>query len=284
MAATAYRPALPTAPPPARRGSDMSLKEHARIYALHQQGFSAREIADELGRSLSCIYASLADSRRSRGEALRFRGFTNHLQAGGDGIVTQKPRLSVAVVVHRYLAEESIEALASSYEVSRAAIRSLLVTAGVTIRAKRRSVTDRYRQWTHEESATCLRLRALGHDASLIGQMINRSTLAVRSWLQEHDRPNHSARMVERARRRRGELLPEEMPSDELLEQLRKGWIEGQTVAAMAREFAIPSAIVSGALKRSGFLVKRGPNPNRLRQAAAALPPRGRPLLQVPNL
>jgi hypothetical protein len=74
------------------------------------------------------------------------------------------------------------------------------------------------------------------------------------------------------------------MPSDELLEQLRKGWIEGQTVAAMAREFAIPSAIVSGALKRSGFLVKRGPNPNRLRQAAAALPPRGRPLLQVPNL
>jgi uncharacterized protein (DUF433 family) len=262
----------------------MSLKEHARIYALHQQGFSAREIADELGRSLSCIYASLADSRRSRGEALRFRGFTNHLQAGGDGIVTQKPRLSVAVVVHRYLAEESIEALASSYEVSRAAIRSLLVTAGVTIRAKRRSVTDRYRQWTHEESATCLRLRALGHDASLIGQMINRSTLAVRSWLQEHDRPNHSARMVERARRRRGELLPEEMPSDELLEQLRKGWIEGQTVAAMAREFAIPSAIVSGALKRSGFLVKRGPNPNRLRQAAAALPPRGRPLLQVPNL
>ncbi len=252
----------------------MSLKEHARIYALHQQGFSAREIADELGRSLSCIYASLADSRRSRGEALRFRGFTNHLQAGGDGIVTQKPRLSVAVVVHRYLAEESIEALASSYEVSRAAIRSLLVTAGVTIRAKRRSVTDRYRQWTHEESATCLRLRALGHDASLIGQMINRSTLAVRSWLREHDRPRNSARMVERARRRRGELLPEEMPSDELLEQLRKGWIEGQTVAAMAREFAIPAAIVSGALKRSGILVKRGPNPNGPRQAAAVATPR----------
>jgi transposase/uncharacterized protein (DUF433 family) len=264
----------------------MSLKEHDRVYALHQQGVSARAIADELGRSLSCIYASIADSRRSRGEVQRFRVFTNHLQAGGDGIVSQKPRLPVAVVVSRYLAEESIEALASSYEVSRAAIRRLLVSAGVTIRADRRSVTDRYRQWTHDESATCLRLRALGHDASAIGQMINRSTLAVRSWLQEHDRPNHSARMVERARRRRGELLPEEMPPDEVLEQLRKGWIEGQTVAAMAREFAIPSAIVSGALKRSGIPVKRGPNPNpnRLRQAAAALPPRGMPLFQVPNL
>jgi hypothetical protein len=59
------------------------------------------------------------------------------------------------------------------------------------------------------------------------------------------------------------------MPSDELLEQLRKGWIEGQTVAAMAREFNIPSAIVSGALKRFGVLVKRGPNPNGPRQAAA---------------
>jgi transposase/uncharacterized protein (DUF433 family) len=262
----------------------MSLKEHARIYALHQQGLSAREIADELGRSLSCIYASIADSRRSRGEVQRIRAFTNNLQAGGDGIVPQKPRLSVAVVVNRYLAEESIEALASSYEVSRAAIRSLLVTAGVTIRANRRSVTDRYRLWTPEESSTCLRLRALGHDASVIGQMINRSTLAVRSWLQEHHRPNHSARMIERARRRRGELLPEEVPSDEVLEQLRKGWIEGQTVAAMARKFAIPSAIVSGALKRLEILVKRGPKPNRLRQAAAALPPCGMPLFQVPNL
>jgi uncharacterized protein (DUF433 family) len=239
----------------------MSPDDHDRVYTLHQQGVSAREIADELGRSLSCVYESLADSRRSRGEVLRFRGFTNHLQAGGDGIVTQKPRLPVAVVVHRYLAEESIEALASSYEVSRAAIRRLLVTAGVTIRAERRRVTDGYRQWTPEESSTCLRLRALGHDPSVIGQMINRTTLAVRSWLREHDRPNNSARMVERARRRRGELLPEEMPSDEVLEQLRRGWIEGQTVAAMAREFAIPSAIVSGALKRSGILVKRGPNP-----------------------
>jgi uncharacterized protein (DUF433 family) len=262
----------------------MSPEDHDRVYALYQQDIPAREIADELGRSLSCIYASLADSRRSRGEVLRFRGFTNNLQAGGDGIVTQKRRLPVAVVVNRYLAEESIEALASSYEVSRAAIRRLLVTAGVTIRADRRSVTDGYRQWTPQEGATCLRLRALGHDASVIGQMINRSTLAVRSWLQEHDRPNHSARMVERARRRRGELLPEEVPSDEVLEQLRQGWIEGQTVAAMAREFDIPSAIVSGALKRFGILVKRGPNPNRLRQAAAALPPRGMPLFQVPNL
>ena len=156
---------------------------------------------------------------------------------------------------------------------SRAAIRRLLVMAGVTIRAERRRVTDSYRQWTPQEGATCLRLRALGHDPSAIGQMINRSTLAVRSWLQEHNRSNHSARMVERARRRRGELLPQEVPSDEVLEQLRKGWIEGQTVADMAREFAIPSAIVSGALKRCGFLVKRGPNPNRQRQAAAALPP-----------
>jgi uncharacterized protein (DUF433 family) len=262
----------------------MSLKDHDRIYALHQQGVPAREIAAELERSLSCIYASIADSRRSRGEVLRFRGFTNHLQAGGDGIVTQKPRLPVAVVVNRYLAEESIEALASSYEVSRAAIRRLLETAGVTIRPRRRSVIDGYRPWTHEESATCLRLRALGHDASAIGLMINRSTLAVRSWLQEHDRPNHSARMVERARRRRGELLPGEVPSDEVLAQLRKGWIEGQTVAAMARKFEIPSAIVSGALKRFGTLVKRGPKPNRLRQAAAALSRRGMPLFQVPNL
>ena len=262
----------------------MSLQEHERVYALHQQGVSARAIADELGRSLSCIYASLADSRRSRGEVQRFRVFTNHLQAGGDGIVSQKPRLPVAVVVSRYLAEESIEALASSYEVSRAAIRRLLVSAGVTIRADRRRVTDGHRQWTPQEGSTCLRLRALGHDASVIGQMINRSTLAVRSWLQEHDRPNYSARMVERARRRRGDLLPEEVPSDEVLEQLHKGWIEGQTVAAMAREFAIPSAIVSGALKRSGFLVKRGPNSNRLRQAAAALPPGGMPSFLVPNL
>ena len=262
----------------------MSLQEHDRVYALHQQSVPAREIATELGRSLSCIYASLADSRRSHGKVQRFRVFTNHLQAGGDGIVSRKPRLPVAVVVSRYLAEESIEALASSYQVSRAAIRRLLVSAGVTIRADRRRVTDGYRQWTPQEGSTCLRLRALGHDASVIGQMINRSTLAVRSWLQEHDRPNHSARMVERARRRRGELLPEETPPAEVLEQLRKGWIEGQTVAAMAREFAIPSAIVSGALKRCGFLVKRGPNPNRLRQAAAALPPRGIPLFQVPNL
>jgi transposase len=249
----------------------MSLQEHDRVYALHQQGVSARAIADELGRSLSCIYASLADSRRSRGEVQRFRDFTNHLQAGGDGIFSQKPRLPEAVVVSRYLAEESIEALASSYEVSRAAIRRLLVTAGVTIRADRRSVTDGYRQWTSQEGATCLRLRALGHDASHIGQMINRSTLAVRSWLQEHNRPNHSARMVERARRRRGELLPAEVPSDEVLEQLRKGWIEGQTVAAMARKFDIPSAIVSGALKRSGILVKRGPKLNPV------APGRGRP-------
>ena len=247
----------------------MSPDDHDRVYTLHQQGVPAREIADELGRSLSCIYASIADSRRSRGEVQRIRAFTNNLQAGGDGIVPQKHRLPVAVVVNRYLAEESIEALASSYEVSRAAIRRLLVTAGVTIRAERRCVTDGYRQWTPQEGSTCLRLRALGHDASVIGQMINRSTLAVRSWLQEHDRPNNSARMVERARRRRGELLPEEMPSDELLEQLRKGWIEGQTVAAMAREFNIPSAIVSGALKRFGVLVKRGPNPNGPRQAAA---------------
>ena len=284
MAATAYHPALPAPPPRVRRGRNMSPEDHVVVYALHQQGVSAREIATKLGRSLSCIYASLADSRRSRGEVFRVRGFKNNLQAGGDGIVPQKPRLPVAVVVNRYLAEESIEALASSYEVSRAAIRSLLVSAGVTIRADRRRVTDGYRQWTAQEGATCLRLRAQGHDASHIGQMIDRSTLAVRSWLQKHDRPNHSARLVERARRRRGELLPKEMPSDEVLEQLRKGWIEGQTVAAMARTFKIPSAIVSGALKRSGILVKRGPNPNRLRQVAAALPPGGMPSFLVPNL
>ena len=273
MAATAWPTAPPAALPQAAGGRAMSLQEHDRVYALHQQGVPAREIATKLGRGLSCIYASLADSRRSRGEVQRFRVFTNHLQSGGDGIVSQKPRLPVAVVVNRYLAEESIEALASSYQVSRAAIRRLLVSAGVTIRADRRRVTDGYRQWTSQEGATCLRLRALGHDPSAIGQMINRSTLAVRSWLQEHDRPNHLARMVERARRRRGELLPEETPPAEVLEQLRKGWIEGQTVAALAREFAIPSAIVSGALKRSGFLVKRGPNPNRQRHPAAALPP-----------
>jgi hypothetical protein len=55
------------------------------------------------------------------------------------------------------------------------------------------------------------------------------------------------------------------------VEQLRKGWIEGQTVAAMAREFDIPSATVSGALKRFGVLVKRGPKPNPV------APGRGRP-------
>lgn len=262
----------------------MSPEDHDRVYALHQQGVPAAEIAAELGRSLSCIYASIADSRRSHGEVLRVRGFTNNLQAGGDGIVRQKPRLPVQVVVNRYLAGESIETLASSYRVSRAVIRRLLVTAGVTIRADKRRVPEGYRQWTHQEGVTCLELRARGHDASTIGQMINRSTLAVRCWLQEHDRPNSSARMAERARRRRGDLLPEEVPSDEVLEQLRIGWLEGRSVAAMAKQFDIPSAIVSGALKRFGIVVRRGPNPNRLRKAAAALPPRGMPLFQVPNL
>jgi transposase len=179
------------------------------------------------------------------------------------------------VVVNRYLAGESIEALASNYRVSRAVIRRLLVTDGVTIRADRRRVPDGYRQWTRQERTTCLRMRAQGHDASAIGLRINRSTMAVRCWLQEHDRPNQAARMVERARRRRGELLPEEVPSAEVLDQLRRGWLEGRTVAAMAKEFDIPSAIVSGALKRYGIVVTRGPNPNRLRQAAASLPPAG---------
>jgi hypothetical protein len=90
--------------------------------------------------------------------------------------------------------------------------------------------------------------------------------------------------MAERARRRRGELLPEEVPSIRVLDQLRRGWLEGRTVAAMAKEFDIPSAIVSGALKRFGIVVRRGPNPNRLRQAAASLPPRGMPLFQLPSL
>jgi len=285
MTATACPPVAPPAPhTQAGSGRPMSAAEHDRIYALHQQGVPAAEIAADRGRSLRCIYASIADSRRSHGDVLRVRRFTRNLQAGGDGIIPPKPHLPVEVVVNRYLAGESIEALASNYRVSRAVIRRLLVTAGVTIRADRRRVPDGYRHWTREERATCLRLRAQGHDASAIGLRINRSTQAVSCWLQEHDRPNQAARMAERARRRRGELLPEEVPSDEVLEQLRRGWLEGRTVAAMAKEFDIPSAIVSGALKRFGIVVTRGPNLNRLRQAAASLPPRGMPLFQLPSL
>ncbi len=284
MAATTWPPAPPAAPSQAGRGRAMTPADHDRIYALHQQGVRAPEIAAELGRSLSCIYASIADSRLSHGEVMRVRRFATDLQAGGDGIIPPKPRLPVEVIVNRYLAGEGIEALATSYRVSRAVIRRLLVTAGVTIRADRRRVPDGYRQWTHQEGVTCLQLRARGHDASTIAQMINRSTIAVESWLQEHNRPNSSARMAERARRRRGDLLPEEVPSPEVLEQLRSGWLEGRSVAAMAREFDIPSAIVSGALKRHGIVVTRGPNPNALRRAAAALPPRAMPLFQPPSL
>lgn len=264
----------------------MSAADHDRIHALHQQGVPPLKIAVELGRSLSCIYASIADSRLCRGDVQQARALINNLKAGGDGIVPPKPRLPVEVVVNRYLAGESIEALASGYQVSRAVIRRLLVTAGVTIRADKLRVPDGYREWSRQESATCLRLRAEGLDCASIGLRINRSTTAVICWLQEHDHPTHSARMVERARRRRGELLPEELPSEEVIEQLRSGWLEGRTVAAMAREFDIPSAIVSGTLKRFGIVVKPGAhiNPNRMRLAAATLPPRAMPTFQPPSL
>lgn len=267
-------------------GIAMSAADHDRIHALHQQGVRASDIAAELGRSLSCIYASIADARLCRGEVQQIRARINHRKAGGDGIVPPRPRLPVDVVVGRYLAEESIESLASSYRVSRAAIRRLLVLAGVTIRANKRRVPDGYRQWSHQEGVTCLRLRAEGLDCASIGLRINRSTIAVTCWLAEHNRPTQSARMAERARRRRGDLLPEELPSKEVIDQLRNGWFEGRSVAAMAREFDIPSAIVSGTLKRFGIVVKPGPhiNPHLKRQAAAALPPRAMPLFQPPSL
>ena len=264
----------------------MSAEEHDRIQALYRQGVRHCDIAAELGRNLSTIYRSIADARRGLGDVQQNRAIINNLTAGGDGIVPPKPLLPVEVVVNRYLAEESIEALASSYRVSRAVIRRLLVTAGVTIRAHKHQVSDGYRHWTHNEGVTCLRLRAEGLDCASIGLRINRSTIAVTCWLAEHNRPTQSARMAERARRRRGELLPDELPSEEVIEQLRIGWFEGRTVAAMAREYDIPSAIISGTLKRFGVVVKPGNhiNPHLKRQAAAALPPRGMPLFQPPSL
>jgi len=264
----------------------MSAAEHARIHALHRQGVRPCEIAADMGRSLSCIYASIADSRLCMGDVQHARAQGHNLKAGGDGLIPPRPRLPVDVVVNRYLAEESIETLASSYRVSRALIRRLLVAAGVTIRAHKRTVPDGYRHWSHSEGVTCLQLRDEGLDCAAIGLRINRSTLAVSCWLREHDRPTQSARMAERARRRRGELLPEELPPEEVIEQLRNGWIEGRSVAAMAREFDIPSAIVSGTLKRYGIVVKPGNhiNPNLMRQAAAAQPLRVMPLFEPPSL
>jgi uncharacterized protein (DUF433 family) len=259
----------------------MSAADHDRVHALHQQGVRPSDIAAELGRSLSCIYASIADARLCRGNVQQTRARINNRVAGGDGIVPPQLRLPVEVVVGRYLAEESIETLASSYRVSRAAIRRLLVLAGVTIRANKRTVSDGYRQWSHKEGVDCLRLRAEGLDCASIGLRINRSTIAVICWLAEHNRPTQSARMAERARRRRGELLPEELPPKEVIEQLRNGWLEGRSVAAMAREFDIPSAIVSGVLKRYGIVVTPGNriNPHMMRQAAASLPPRAVPVM-----
>lgn len=267
-------------------GRPLTTADHARILALRQQEVPVAEIASQLGCSRGTVYASLADARITGATVQQVRAAAASLKARGDGFVPLKRCLPVQVVVNRYLAGESIEALASSYQVSRAQLRRLLVEAGVTIRADKMRVPDGYRPWSRQECATCLRLRAEGLDHASIGLRINRSTLAVRCWLQEHDRPTQSARMVERARRRRGELLPEELPSEEVIEQLRTGWFEGRTVAAMAREFDIPSAIVSGTLKRFGVVVKPGNhiNPNRIRQAAAALPPRGMPLFQPPTL
>lgn len=267
-------------------GRPLTTADHARIAALHQQGVSVCEIAAQLGCCRGTVYAYLADARISRGQVEQGRAMQRNLRAGGDGIVRPTPQLPVDLVVNLYLTGDSIQDLATTYGVSRATIRQLLVRAGVTIRADRMTVPDGYRQWSHAEGVTCLRLRDQGLDCASIGLRINRSTLAVTCWLREHDRPTQSARMAERARRRRGELLPEELPPQELIEQLRNGWLEGRSVAAMAREFDIPSAIVSGTLKRYGIVVKPGNhnNPNLMRQMAASQPLRLMPLFEPPSL
>lgn len=241
------------------KGYPLTPAEHGRIQFLHQQGVVPREIAAAMGCSPRAVHQSLADARIGRGRVGEVRALVNNLRAGGDGTVPPRHPLPVEVVVNRYMAGESIRSLAGSYQVSLGQIRQLLSQADVTIAGKRHRLFRNGQPWGEEEGATALRLRARGLDACNIGLRICRTTRSVQSWLEEHDRPVQAARMIARARRRRGELLPDELPPAEVIEALRTGWRGGRTIAAMAREHSIPAAVVSGALKGSGIDVRPGP-------------------------
>jgi hypothetical protein len=262
----------------------LSDAEHDRIYDLHRRGLPARDIAKGLQRSLSAIYCSIEDGRLSRGHVGQVRPMRRNLEAGGAGLTGPKLKLPVAVVVHRYLAGDSMQSLASAFRVSRNTIRLLLVSAGVTIRANKMQVPEGFRPWSRLEAIACRRLKAEGFDCATIGLAINRSTQAVACWLAEDRQPTQAKKMAERARRRRGDLLPDEVPPAAVVQQVLAGWRNGCTVAELARQHDLPGAIVSGTLKSRGIKVRRGPNPIRLQKLAAALPPKGIPLFQPPSL
>jgi DNA-binding CsgD family transcriptional regulator len=253
-------------------GHPLTTAEQARILALHQQGRRVSAIAAAIGCSPRPIYQLISDARVGGGRVEAVRALVNNLKRGGDGMVPPAVQLPIPVVVNRYLADESLKSLGRAYGVSVREIRRLLQSAGVTIRPHRRLSPVGGRPWT-VDGPECLRLRAQGLDHATIGLRLNRTTRAVSSWLQEQDRPRQAARMAARARRRRGDLLPEELPAEHVMEALRLGWLEGSSIAAMAREHRIPAAIVSGVLKRAGFRIPPGgPNPNRRVQHHEHLP------------
>lgn len=257
------------------KGRPLSEADHARIQGLRQQGLSVVRIAKAVECSPRAVYQLLGDARIASGRVREVRALVRNLSAGGDGIVLERQALPAALVVNRYLAEESIRSLAASFHVSPKRIRQLLAENGVSIRAHRHCVPRAPQPWTTQEVARCVRLRAQGRDVATIALMVNRSHRAVATKLQEHARPTQAARMAARARRRRGELLPAEIPPEHVIEALRRGWLDGRGVAVLAREHQIPSAIVSGLLKREGISVPAGgPNPNRstMQGAANAIP------------
>jgi hypothetical protein len=257
------------------KGHPLSRADHGRIQELRQQGLSVVAIATTVGCSPRTAYQLLEDARIAPGRVRELRALVRNLSAGGEGIVPERHALPKALIVNRYLAEESIRSLAQSFRVAPGRIRQLLEDSGVTIRANRHCLPRAPQPWTPQEIARCVRLRAQGHDMATIGLMVNRSRLAVASQLQEQARPTQAARMAARARRRRGDLLAAELPPEQVIEAVRRGWLEGRSIAVLARELQIPSAIVSGLLKRLGISVPAGgPNPNRssLQGAANAIP------------
>jgi transposase-like protein len=167
-------------------GHRLSAEDHARMLAMQRQGASVKAIAAAIGCSPQAVYQLLADARISAGRVRQLRALVNNLKAGGDGMVPPPVALPVQTVVHRYLADESLQSLARSYRVSPRTIRQLLVAAGVTIRAHRQRVPVGLRRWTPQEGAKALRLRAQGLDMATIGLMLNRSTKATSLWLQRH--------------------------------------------------------------------------------------------------
>jgi hypothetical protein len=246
------------------KGRPLTRADHGRVQNLRQQGLSVVAIATAVGCSPRAVYQVLHDARIASGRVCEARALVRNLSAGGDGFVPQQQALPAALVVNRYLAEESIRSLAASFHVPPRRIRQLLEDSGVTVRAHRRCLPKTPQPWTPQEVARCVRLRAQGHDMATIGVMVNRSDRAVASQLQEHARPTQAARMAARARRRRGELLPEELPSEQMIKAVCRGWLEGRAIAVLAKEHRLPSAIVSGLLKRAGISVPAGgPNPNR---------------------